>query len=514
MSSLCQSFYVKSSNVVYNDDNIISRYNYRGNPTVTINEKGEAIIEPVTYDFQFKTERKVPKTGMAIIGLGGNNGTTVVGSILANKHKITWYKKSKLIESNYFGSVTQASTIRIGTTESGPVFIPFKKILPMVEPNDLVVGGWDINSVNLGAAMRRADVFDADLQNKLYPLMEQIKPWPSVYDPDFIAANQQERADNLIKGTKQECLERLREDIRNFKKKNNLDKVIVIWSANTERFADVIHGINDTADALLASIKKNHSEVSPSTLFAVASILENSTFINGSPQNTFVPGVIELAQRLKVHIGGDDFKSGQTKIKSVLVDFLVSAGIKPLAITSYNHLGNNDGKNLSAPKQFRSKEISKSNVVDDMVESNQILYKPGEHPDHTVVIKYVPTVGDSKRAMDEYISEIFMGGWNTIALHNTCEDSLLAAPIIIDLVILAEITERITFKTEKSKDWEKFHPVLSILSYLLKAPLVPEGTPVVNALFRQRACIENIFKACVGLPPEDHMLLESKLSSH
>jgi len=358
--------------------------------------------------------------------------------------------------------------------------------------------------------MRRADVFDSDLQSKLWPHMEPLKPWPSVYDPDFIAANQQERADHLLKGTKFECMERLREDIRNFKKTNHLDKVIVIWSANTERFADVIHGINDTADALLASIKKNHPEVSPSTLFAVASILENSTFINGSPQNTFVPGVIELAQRHRVYIGGDDFKSGQTKIKSVLVDFLVSAGIKPLAITSYNHLGNNDGKNLSAPKQFRSKEISKSNVVDDMVESNQILYKPGEHPDHTVVIKYVPTVGDSKRAMDEYISEIFMGGWNTLAIHNTCEDSLLAAPIIIDLVILAELMERITYKTEKLKDFEKFHPVLSILSYLLKAPLVPEGTPVVNALFRQRACIENIFKACVGLPPDEHMLLESK----
>jgi len=259
--------------------------------------------------------------------------------------------------------------------------------------------------------------------------------------------------------------------------------------------------------------KQNHSEVSPSTLFAVASILEGSTFINGSPQNTFVPGVIELAQRHKVYIGGDDFKSGQTKIKSVLVDFLVSAGIKPLAITSYNHLGNNDGKNLSAPKQFRSKEISKSNVVDDMVASNQILYKPGEHPDHTVVIKYVPTVGDSKRAMDEYISEIMMGGWNTISIHNTCEDSLLASPLIIDLVVLAEIMERITYKTKGMDDFESFHPVLSILSYLLKAPLVPEGTPVVNALFRQRACIENIFKACVGLPPEDHMLLESKVNN-
>lgn len=110
-----------------------------------------------------------------------------------------------------------------------------------------------------------------------------------------------------------------------------------------------------------------------------------------------------------------------------------------------------------------------------------------------VVIKYVPYVGDSKRAMDEYTSEIFMGGHNTIVLHNTCEDSLLAAPIILDLVILAELCERILIKTEESK-FERFHPVLSLLSYLLKAPMVPSGTPVVNALFRQRACIENVFR--------------------
>lgn len=145
-------------------------------------------------------------------------------------------------------------------------------------------------------------------------------------------------------------------------------------------------------------------------MFAVASILEGSTYINGSPQNTFVPGVVELAEREGVLIAGDDFKSGQTKMKSVLVDFLVSAGIKPVSIVSYNHLGNNDGKNLSEPSQFRSKEITKSNVVDDMVASNRILYKEGEHPDHCVVIKYVPYVKDSKRALDEYTSEIFMGG--------------------------------------------------------------------------------------------------------
>merc|ERR1711998_638760 len=228
----------------------------------------------------------------------------------------------------------------------------------------------------------------------------------------------------------------------------DVDSLVVLWTANTERYAELQEGVNDTADNVLRAIQESEKEVAPSTLFAVACILEGVPFINGSPQNTFVPGVVELALARNVFIAGDDFKSGQTKMKSVLVDFLVGAGIKPVSIVSYNHLGNNDGKNLSAPQTFRSKEISKSNVVDDMVASNPILYKQDEHPDHVVVIKYVPTVGDSKRAMDEYTSKIFMNGTNTIVCHNTCEDSLLAAPLIIDLVVLAEMFERITYKTD------------------------------------------------------------------
>lgn len=207
-------------------------------------------------------------------------------------------------------------------------------------------------------------------------------------------------------------MEKIKNDIAQFKKSSNVEKVIVLWTANTECFSTIIEGVNDTAESLKSSIAKNHSELSPSVLFAYASISMGCTYINGSPQNTFVPGIIDFAEKQKVFIAGDDFKSGQTKIKSVLVDFLVGAGIKPVSIVSYNHLGNNDGKNLSAPKQFRSKEvgwiqtldyskddmfflfqISKSNVVDDMVESNDILYKPGEKPDHVIVIKYVPYVG-------------------------------------------------------------------------------------------------------------------------
>lgn len=202
----------------------------------------------------------------------------------------------------------------------------------------------------------------------------------------------------------------------------------------------------------MKAVKENHSEIAPSTIFALACIAEKTPFINGSPQNTFVPGAVEYAEQNKVFIAGDDFKSGQTKLKSVLVDFLVNAGIKPVAITSYNHLGNNDGKNLSAPAQFRSKEISKSNVVDDMVDANHILYGADEHPDHIVVIKYCPAVGDSKRAMDEYVSEIFMGGKSTISIYNVCEDSLLATPLILDLVILCELFTRITYRLEKDAE--------------------------------------------------------------
>jgi len=502
---------IESPYCKYEDDCITSEYEYH--TTEVVRDASTIRVMPRRAKFRFRTKRKVPKTGLMMVGWGGNNGCTVTGGIIANRKKMGWMTKEGPRQADYFGSVTQSSTLRMGADKNGEeVYIPFKDILPMVHPNDLVLGGWDISKLNLAKAMERSKVFAYDLQRKLAPMMEKLVPLPSPFYPDFVAANQEQRVDNALPGTdKLAHLNQLRKDIREFKTNNKLDKVIVLWTANTERFSDVVEGLNDTAENLMASIKNSEDEVSPSTLFAVASILEGCSYVNGSPQNTFVPGVLELAKKYKVFIGGDDFKSGQTKMKSVLVDFLVGAGIKPVSIVSYNHLGNNDGKNLSAPKTFRSKEISKSNVVDDMVASNHILYKKGEHPDHCVVIKYVPFVGDSKRALDEYTSRIFMGGINTIAMHNTCEDSLLAAPIIMDLAIITELCERIEIQAPGKKEFEPMHPVLSILSYLTKAPLVKDNTPVINALFKQRACMENIFRACLGLQPENNMLLEHKL---
>lgn len=405
MSSL-QQFTVRSPNVSYTEEYIESTCKYQTSVVVD-----NAIVIPKEQNVVFRTARKVPKVGLMLVGLGGNNGTTVTAGILANKLKTTWQTKEGIRSPDYFGSMTQSSTVQVGYDVEGlPVYTAFKNILPMVEPNDLVVGGWDISRMNLADAMRRAKVIDYDLQRQLAPHMESMVPLPAIYSEDFIAGNQKDRADNVITGTKSQQLQTIRDHIRQFKANQGVDKVIVLWTANTERFSDILDGVHDTADNLLSAIESDHPEIAPSAMYAVASVLEGCSYINGSPQNTFVPGLIELGMRHKVFLAGDDFKSGQTKMKSVLVDFLVSAGIKPVSIVSYNHLGNNDGMNLSAPEQFRSKEISKSNVVDDMVASNHVLYAKDEHPDHVVVIKYVPYVGDSKRAMDEYTSEIFLGG--------------------------------------------------------------------------------------------------------
>ncbi|KAI0595856.1 myo-inositol-1-phosphate synthase [Biscogniauxia sp. FL1348] len=506
-------FTVNSPNVTYTDNEILSKYTYR-TTSVTRGTDGKYVATPRETLYDFKVDRRVPKTGMMLVGWGGNNGTTVTAGIIANRRGLVWETREGPRAANYYGSVVMGSTMKLGTDPTmKEVNIPFHDVLPMVHPNDLVIGGWDISSMNLADAMDRAAVLEPMLKAQVKKEMAHMAPLPSIYYPDFIAANQEDRADNVIPGNKASMahVEKIRQDIRDFKTQNNLDKVIVQWTANTERYAEIIPGVNDTAENLLKAIEQGHEEVSPSTVFAVACILENAPFINGSPQNTFVPGAVDLASKHGAFIGGDDFKSGQTKMKSALVDFLISAGIKLTSIASYNHLGNNDGKNLSSQRQFRSKEISKSNVVDDMVAANDVLYKNGEHPDHTVVIKYMPAVGDNKRALDEYYAEIFLGGHQTISIFNVCEDSLLASPLIIDLVLVTEMMTRIQWKPSSSAEFKGFHSVLSILSYMLKAPLTPPGTPVVNALAKQRAALTNIFRACVGLEPESDMTLEHKL---
>jgi myo-inositol-1-phosphate synthase len=178
--------------------------------------------------------------------------------------------------------------VKLGVDAAGkPVYIPFKNLLPMVDPSDLVIGGWDICSQPLSKAMHNSRVLDYGLQQQLAPHMDNLVPLPGIHFGDFIAANQAERADNTIAGDKQTILETIRSDIRKFKEANQLDKVIIVWTANTERFSSVQVGVNDSAESLLAAIKRSEEEVSPSTLYATAAVLEGCSYLNGSPQVIF-----------------------------------------------------------------------------------------------------------------------------------------------------------------------------------------------------------------------------------
>lgn len=470
-----------------------------------INEDGKPIN--MVKEHQLTTESKVPKLGFMMVGLGGNNGTTVTAGILANKKHLKWETKRGDASANFYGSFTQCVTtkigIKIGKDRDGKptledVYTPIKNLLPIVDPTELVVGGWDISSLDMYQATKRAKVLEPDLIRQLKDELSAMKPLPAIFNISYIASNQEDRADNVKEGTNRELIEQVREDIRKFKETNGLDKIVVLWTANTEKFYEK----DITTIEELEKLIDNNVSLPASILYATATLLEHCVFLNGSPQNTLHPAIIKLAEREGMAVAGSDFKSGQTKYKTVMGDFLIGSGMRCSSVVSYNHLGNNDGKNLADPGTFKSKEKSKASVLDDFIKSNTELYPP-EHDkiDHSIVIKYIPFVGDSKRALDEYTSEIFLEGHNTIVSYNICEDSLLAAPIMIDLCILAELMTRIKIDTKP------LGPVLSYLSYFFKAPVTNHKEYVINSLSKQKEILIGLLKACAGISPDDSTLL-------
>jgi myo-inositol-1-phosphate synthase len=210
-------FTVNSPNVVYTDTQIKSKYTYR-TTSVTQNAEGKYVATPKETIYEFKVERHIPRTGMMLVGWGGNNGTTVTAGIIANRRGLVWDTREGPRAANYYGSVVMSSTMKLGTDAktAKDVNIPFHDVLPMAHPNDLVIGGWDISKMNLADAMDRAAVLEPTLKSQVRKEMAEMVPRPSIYYPDFIAANQEARADNLIKGSKAclEHVEQIRKDIR------------------------------------------------------------------------------------------------------------------------------------------------------------------------------------------------------------------------------------------------------------------------------------------------------------
>ena len=465
-------------------------------------EKGQ--LQPQEIKHSIKVDQKVPKLGVMLVGWGGNNGSTFTAGVIANKKKLTWMTKNGQQKANFYGSLTQSVFAQIGYKKNGDgsledVYKLVKDIVPLVDPIDIEITGWDISSLNIYDSCVRAQVIEPALVEQLKPELSSLVPLKAVFNPKYIASNQADRADNTFSGTNLQCIERVRKDIQEFKSK--VDKVVVLWTANTEEYYE--REIASVAE--LDQLLKADTLLPASVLYGYASILEGCVYLNGSPQNTISKGLIELAKQHNTYVAGSDFKTGQTKFKSIMADFFIGTGLKLASCMSYNHLGNNDGKNLSEPKTFKSKEISKQGVLDESIDSNKVLYPEGDNKiDHTIVIKYCPFVGDSKRAMDEYISKIFLNGWFTLVTHATCEDSLLAVPIMYDLVILAE------FFTRVQVDGQSLGPVLSYLNFFFKAPVSNHEGYTFNSFSRQKLTLVNLLKVLGGLVPDDSTLLGIK----
>lgn len=436
---------------------------------------------------------KAPKLGVLMVGLAGNNGSTLLGTIYAYKNNLTWDTYSGRHNTNFLGSMSQYGDIPVGFNTCGNhIYKPIKQLCDFVDVSDIVVGGWDIDSCDIYEAVKRAQVLPYNLTEQLTELKE-IKSWPGIYYPKYIAKNQNDRATNTLPGDTacSKHLNTLRSDIKNFKLKHKLDRVIVMWSGNTECMVDEIQGLHDNLTGFLKAIENNDDRISPSMMYACAALQEGCIFVNCAPQNTIVPALKKLAEDKKTFTAGRDLKSGQTKLKSVLTDFLTSSGFRLRSIMSYNHLGNNDGKNLSEEPQLKSKKISKTDLIDSIVETSESLYDGYvDLPDHTVVIKYQPYVKDSKRAFDEYISEVAMGGEHTLSMYNICPDSLLALGVMIDIILFSEWCSRIRFDTDMSLE------NLDVLSVFFKSPLNVK----TNRFFQQKELLSNLILATNGLP--------------
>lgn len=210
-------FKVNSPQVKYIEEEINTTYTYR-TTDVSSDGEGNLVATPKETLYDFKVDRKVPKTGMMLVGWGGNNGTTVTAGIMANRDQLVWDTREGKRAANYYGSVVMGSTIKLGTDPktAKEINIPFQDMLPMVHPNDLAIGGWDISGMNMADAMDRAAVLEPTLKSLVRKRMALMTPLPSIYYPDFIAANQEARADNVIQGTKAswDHVEQIRTDIR------------------------------------------------------------------------------------------------------------------------------------------------------------------------------------------------------------------------------------------------------------------------------------------------------------
>lgn len=412
------------------------------------------------------------KLGVLIVGLNGAVSTTFVAGVIAAR-------KGLAIP---VGSLAQLGEMPFAGNNGSRQMVPIRSVLPLADLDDLVFGGWDIRDENLLEATRYARVLEERDIEKAASELETLRPMPGVFDNEYVR-----KLDGThVKkgGSKFDQMEELRADIRRFKAENNLDRVVMIWCASTEVFLET-SDVHRTIDSLEEGMRNDDPSIAPSMLYAWAAILEGVPYLNGAPNLTVdVPAVTALAQRENVLIAGKDFKTGQTMLKTVLAPMLKARMLGLNGWFSSNILGNRDGEVLDDPGSFKTKETSKLSVLD-------FILDPQAHPElygdihHTVRIFYYPPRGDNKEGWDNIDLFGWMGYPMQIKVNFLCRDSILAAPVVLDLVLFADLAQRSGMGG--IQDW---------LGFYFKSPMSTNGHRPEHDLFAQ---LDHLYDALRGI---------------
>ncbi len=377
------------------------------------------------------------------------------------------------------GSYTQMGKIRLGKRTENR-FSNVSDLVPLASLNDLVFGGWDLFPENAYESAKHAQVLEKDMLEALKEPLSAIKPMPAVFDRKFV-----KRLDgpNVKNGrNKMELAEQLRADIRNFMKQHGCSRAVMVWCASTEVYTPPTE-VHASLKAFEQGLKNNDPAISPSQIYTYAALCERVPYANGSPNvSVEMPCLQELAQEMGTPISGSDFKTGQTLMKTIVAPGLRNRQLGVAGWYSTNILGNRDGEVLDDPGSFKSKEVSKTGVLTDILSGSMYpeLYK---NIHHVVKINYYPPRGDNKEGWDNIDIFGWLGYPMQIKINFLCRDSILAAPIVLDLALFMDLAGRA--KLRGIQEW---------LSFYFKAPVVNPGLRPEHDLSVQLLKLENTLR--------------------
>ncbi|MBI4383083.1 MAG: inositol-3-phosphate synthase [Nitrospinae bacterium] len=440
-----------------------------------------------TYEYRGLRKEIKPakgKLGVLLPGMGAVSSTFIAGVYLINKGLAEPY-----------GSVTQLSRIRLGkrTNASYPLV---KDFVPLADLKDIAFGGWDIYDENCYQAALTCEVIDKKDLASVQRELEAIKPWPAVFENEFvrnISGPNRKKYKN-----KMEAAELIMKDIETFKREQGLDRMAMCWCGSTEIYQDVRnHEAFQTIEGLEKAMKDNLAIIPPSMLYAYAAIRMGVAYANGSPNlSGEVPALADLAVKNRVPIAGKDFKTGQTLMKTIVAPGLKARMLGLKGWFSCNILGNRDGQVLDDPDSFRSKEVTKSSVLESILQND--LY-PGLYGDyyHKVRIEYYPPRGDAKEGWDNIDIVGWLGQPMQLKINFLCRDSILAAPVVLDLILFLDLAQR-----------AGMHGIQEWLSFYFKEPICRPDLKPENDLFVQDQKLRNTLRIIMGEEVIDHSGLD------